>query len=176
MNFIIGLTMAFLIKYSVLIWSNKNRPNSDGYDVLRLPGFYGYMGVIGLGVFIGVIITALKQIIPKGMPSIDLIIVASLVILPLLWLSLVLIMWTWVFEIRLNEEEIVQRGMLGKLSAIKWSEVKNVSFDSLSLQVTIKDGVNKIKCHQHSDGFEKLVKLINEKLNLNRQELGIPDY
>ncbi|WP_224997042.1 hypothetical protein [Cesiribacter sp. SM1] len=176
MNFILGLIAALLVRYLILTWNSKNKPTSDGYEVLKLPAFYGYIGVIGLAAFIGVCISAVEQFAAKGMPTIGLIIVAGTVMLSVLWLGILLMLWTWVFEIKINEQEIIQRSRTGKESSLKWTDVKQVSFDSLSLQVTLTDGVKKIKCHQHSDGFEKLVAQIKTKLNLDRQELGIPEY
>ena len=91
-----------------------------------------------------------------------------------LWLGVIIILWTWVYEIRINDEKILQRSRLGKETSISWADVKNVTFDTLSLEVTITDGTKKIKCHQHSFGFELLLDKIKMKMNIDSQQLGIP--
>lgn len=176
MYFIYGLIIALLFRQFVLTWNNRTKKETSGYLILKLPKFYGYIGVIGLAGVIGVGASALEQLVYQGFPSIELMIAIVIMLIVFAGLGVLLILQTWVFEIRVNEQEIIQRSRMGKETSVQWTEVKDVKFSSLSLELAITDGVKKVKCHQHSVGFEKLIEQIKLKVNLDIQQLRLPEF
>lgn len=145
----------------------KNRIDENGNSVHKLPLLYGIVGIIPLIISLIISIATIADI-----ENIDL---ANIIPIIVLFTSLGIIMclMTWMNKITLNSNEIIQRNMWGKTISIKLDEIKSIKFNRVSLYLNIRDGKEKIKCHEHLKGFQEIVKKLSDKTEMSEAEMGI---
>jgi hypothetical protein len=68
-----------------------------------------------------------------------------------------------------------QKGILGKVKVIAWSDIKSITFSKIGLELKVLSGRNKIKAHSSLVGFPELIKELEKQTNITQSEMGLPD-
>ena len=140
---------------------------NENLEILKLPLIYYLIGIIG---FLGVIIFGIQQLFTRESNQ-----WIGIIIFVLIFgvLSLMIILLSKFYEIKISEKIITQRTIFGIEKKIMWSNIEKVSFNKFSLELTISDKSNKIKVHSHLNGFERVISEIERKTKIKRTEFGL---
>lgn len=126
---------------------------------------YGIGGVVSLGIALLISIAILFSEEEKDYTN----------IIPLILIfaipGIILCLMTWMNQITLNSEEIIQRNMWGKTKSIKIHEIKSITFNPISLYLKINDGIVIIKCHDHLKGIEEIINTMTERTGITRNQM-----
>lgn len=153
-----ALVFALLFAYFNHL-SNKRPKIGDGAFIFRMPLLVGIIGVLSV---IAGIATAIYGFLWGDYQTQDFWWILLGVVL-MVGLGIPLILVTWIQEIRLDDEAIVQRTLLGKIRKIHYEEIEAITFGLLSQQLKITKGSTHIKCHRYTIGFADLLKIIQAK-------------
>ena len=162
---VVSMVMAFLVAAS------KKTPIEDetGSKVLRFPTFYKIVAyfVMGFGLFflISSIFTGNNEDWGFG---IGMFVFCA-------FLSVPLFLCCYNYRLKINSEFLEQSNLLRKVKRIRWDEIKGMSFDIISQQITIRGEKQKITVHAHLIGFTFLLEQIERKTGYTRKKLGITD-
>jgi len=136
-------------------------PLSEGKIVLKLSKIYGIAGVLSI---ITSVIFAIIAIFSGSVSKDDILSVLAIVALFLL-LGLILVLYSRNTMIEASADKVVYTGLTGKKKEIRWSQIKQVSFNNNSKEVTLKSNSTKIKIHIHYRGIRSLLILIKENVD-----------
>lgn len=134
---------------------------------LKLPFFYTFIGAVGL---IGTLIFGTSELLTRGS---DQWIGIIFFILIFGGLSTSILLTGQLYQVELLEYDLIQTTWLGKTKRIKWNDISFISFGQVSLELTVSNGITKIKAHSHMIGFDNLITELETKLTLKRVNLGL---
>jgi hypothetical protein len=142
--------------------------NEAGHPVL--PRFYGIMGAFACAAGLG-----LAGYFLLWHYSPDDLIALLLILVMAFGLDLPLLLMAYVARLTLTPEGLHRTTALGRQRFVRWADIESVRYGAVSMEVTVSDGRQKIKCHAHAVGFPRLVEALSQHLGRSRAELGIPE-
>ncbi|MBL3654634.1 PH domain-containing protein [Fulvivirga sediminis] len=153
-----------------LMSASKKQPQVDvrGNVILKLPIFYLIIGLFAVIGAIAVLIHGLINHEPESPFAL------LFIVIMMLGLGIPLLLMGLNFRLIIKDEGVEQRTMLGQTQKIEWSEIHDVSFGKVSLELNIISDSNKIKVHMHSIGFVTLLEALESHTDFNRIKIGIP--
>lgn len=161
----VGVMMRLLARAA----AKPPQTNAAGHPVLVMPRFYGILGALACAVGLGL---AGYFLLWHYNP--DDLVALLLIVLMAAGLGLPLLLVGFVAKLTLTPEGLERTTALGRQRFIRWADIESVSYGAVSMEVTISDGRQRIKCHAHAIGFERLVEALSQHLGRSRAELGIP--
>ncbi len=143
--------------------------NADGFFELRASKFYLFFGIIWLVMSAAVLIGVL------WFPNEYILLWIALTFVFGLGLGVYFLLFYLNYKLRFDEETIFLRGLLGKESSVKWSEIRNISYGSISGYVKIQTkNREKMKITYYLTGFKAFVEMMEIKTQWTAKELKLP--
>ncbi|RKP57944.1 hypothetical protein D7Z26_00045 [Cohnella endophytica] len=153
------LVISFFMNYATRMSNKIIDPNGQGEITLKLNRMYSIVGYVSIVFFLTLeIIFSFSAEFNWGFFSIS-----SILII----LGIILILGGKFYRIILSSEGITQYSFLNKYSFIKWDEITQISFNSLSQEVKVRSQFKGIKIHTHMVGFENFIEII--KTNVEKK-------
>ena len=87
-----------------------------------------------------------------------------------------LLLETWVQKVIINESNILQKKLWGDIVTISWNEIKDITYNGLSAQLSIVGSAGTLKIHKDSVGFPTLLDIIEMRYGKSAKDLGCPEY
>lgn len=167
-----------MLTWQVYIWINTtsyvypvvgvhNRMNLKNQTVLKLPIFYSIFGGVALA---GTLTFGISELLTRT-PDQWLGITGFLLIFS--GLSVSILLAGQLYRVELTETELIQTTWLGRTKRLKWVNISKISFWDTTLELTITDGIAKIKVHSYMLGFSELVSELEQRMNSKREEFGL---
>ncbi|UII28161.1 PH domain-containing protein [Fulvivirga maritima] len=165
-----AIPVVVLIIMMFLMSASKKQPKVDdkGNVILKLPIFYLIVGLLAVFGAVAVLVYGLINHEPESPFAL------LFTVVLILGLAVPLLLMGLNFRLIIKDAGVEQRTMLGKTKAIEWSDIQDVSFGKVSLELKIISNNNKIKVHMHSIGFGTLLEAIESHTDFNRIKIGIP--
>jgi hypothetical protein len=163
---IISLIMALLYAAS----KKKPKDAGDGNFILQLPKFYAWFGL--LMIMGGIALVKYTFIYARESDRAIGAVACIIALLAGMWVFAK----GYISQIKVTDSGLIETTIFGKEKTILWSEVKKISFGTISLELTIRSADKKIKAHQHLVGFQELVYKLESKTGKSRFEMGIPGF
>ena len=135
---------------------------TDKPTTLQLPNFYGLIGIICVAFWISV---PFYIYVNEGIDGLAIGIPFTIIYL---LLPVSLVMPRWNMKVIILENELVKISFIGIKKKMLLEDIKSISFNKWTLELTLKDGNITMKCHQHLIGFEKLL------IKLEKHGIEIP--
>ena len=124
--------------------------------VLHLPDFYGKIG-IGSIIFGGLI--SVDTLFNEGIEG-------MLLSLPVFGffalLGALLVAGRRVMKVKVYDTKIVKVSFIGTSKEIQFANIREVKFNRSTLELKLRDGSKRIKCHAHLVGFERIIAKLEE--------------
>ncbi|MCF8461289.1 MAG: hypothetical protein K9G46_11240 [Flavobacteriales bacterium] len=170
-NLFVGVAIAGALAILQRSSERKSAPSASGQFHLKMPMFYGVLGVMGwvFGTFfLSMLIVAIAEmrtvIILVGIGvSAMMFIVGSFCFL-----------YYWNHEVKFDQTSVEVTDHYGNTAKIKWTQVVDMNFGPISGQLTIKSAERSMKVHQHLSGVISLVDVIESTTRWTARELKLP--
>ena len=146
-------TIILLISIIGYFWK-KNIKKQEYKGIHYIPKYYGIGGVIALLISFITVVSTIKYGITGS---------KIMVIIMMLMCGMYIILYTWVYKIEINENEIRQTNIFGKSKKISFNQVEKTKYNQLNTSLDLYDLSNRIQCSVKLVHFEKIVKILNEK-------------
>jgi hypothetical protein len=143
--------------------SQEVNPSENGKIVLKMSKIYGIVGVLSM---IGSIIVIILAFLNGAFLGEDLIYAVGIIAFFFL-LGLLLVLYTRNTMVEATSEKIAYIGLAGKRKEIRWNQVKAMSFNPSSKEITLKSKSTKIKLHIHLKGIGSLIKIIEQNVDVS---------
>ena len=167
---IIGVLITLLLSYLNKQSKTKISPIKEDYYELRINKAYWYFFIISIVIgLLGFIISIIEIEVETGLK-------VGLTFLVLFGsLGSYFAFWYINHKLNFDSRKIEVKSFYGKISSIKWNEIKLIKFNLLSGLLILTDNKqNQIKVHMHLVGFGELLKMMESKTNWKIKDLKIP--
>lgn len=168
---IIGIAVSTALSFITKATGKSVDIVESGQFNLRMNKLYGIMGIIGL-VF-GLLFLIFLPLTTE--PNDSGIWLAVILMLLIFWgTGIPCLMYYRNHRVTFDDNSIVATSLYGKIKEIKWTDIEDIRFKSMSglLILTTKD--DKLKVHQHLVGLSKLIEFVENKTKWTRKELKVP--
>ncbi|MFL0267812.1 hypothetical protein [Candidatus Clostridium radicumherbarum] len=154
---VVSLFMSYLMSSS----KKEIAANEEGFLVFKMNKAYGIVGTLGIiAIFIVGIIASLGTV-----KTISGALVVLLISILLLLLCLPLLLVSRNQKIMVSDEKILFYSMTGKLKEILWTDINEVKFNKVSLELKLITNSTSIKLHMHLVGFNRFLELMEMNLS-----------
>lgn len=166
---LIGVAVFLAMLYLNKATARKVEPVEEGTYVLRIHRLYQIIGFLGLG--LGVVVFLLP-LIQGGMEALPIALAMGGMFAAL---GGGCMLWYKNHYLRFDAEKIAARNWLGRITEVQWTEIKSISFNSLSGLLSIRDckGVA-VKAHMHLVGLGVFMQEVEQKTSWTAKEVGLP--
>lgn len=135
-------------------------PSEDGKIVLKINRYYSLMGIIFMVISV---ICLLLAIFTYGSNE-EGFFIGVLLFIMIIFFALLFIFLSRVIRIEATVEQIIYSNLLGNRKEIRWDEIKRISFNNATKNMTIESATTKFKVHVYLKGCGSVLKLIKENV------------
>ena len=155
----ISLTTGIVFRYLKKSTQKSQLPLENGQYRLRIHKFYLILGlisfVVGLAMVIGSILTI--------SPDITMYIMIFIMFLVFVGLGTLSILYYRNYYVQFDNSYVEVMNAFGKLSSMRWDEIKTAKFNFNSGLLTLAGNGKRIKIHQHLVGINRFMNYLEKK-------------
>jgi len=170
-NLFVGVAIAGSLAILQKSSDRKAEPTSTGQYHLKMPMFYGILGVVGwaFGTFF------LSMIVVSFAEMNNAVIAMSFAVTAMFFIvGSFCFLYYWNHEAKFDDKSIEVTDHYGHSNKLDWKDVKNITFGHFSGQLIIETADRKVKVHQHLSGVASLSEMIEATTDWTSKDLKLP--